>query len=182
MRVDFSRLLPMLKGSELYKRFRVISELEKYTLLTPPYSGDDVKELFARAQNELGFSFTIEYYWFLKCCDGGLLFTNHMYSVLAPEEPDDDLVEMNRFLRENDLIPEGTAAIGETNYGGYIVQCRSKEKAFGIWDADEGKYAAHFDSLYEWLDDVIEEAIYLLKEDSLFEIEEDDGQEESDGE
>ncbi len=174
MRVDFEKLLPLLRGSELYKRFRIIAEWEKYTLLTPPYAGDAVKELFGRAQQELAFRFVREYYWFLKCCDGGLLFSNHLYSLLAPDAPEDDLVEVNGFLRDSRLIPPGSAAIGETNYGGYIVQCESGRKAMGIWDPDEGAYVARFEDLYAWLDDAIREAEYLLANDALFEIEDED--------
>lgn len=171
MRVDLEALLPQIKGSELHKRFQQIAELEPYTLLTPPYTGDAVKELFARAQAELRVKLLTEYYWFLKCCDGGLLFTNHLYSLLAPDEAGDDLVSMNLFLREEQLIPGDSTALGETNYGGYIVQCGSGQKLMGIWDPSEGVYAARYDDFYGWLDDMIQEARYLLEHGGLFEIE-----------
>ena len=173
MRVDLEALLPLIEGSELHKRFQRIAELEKYTLLTPPYAGDAVKELFGRAQTELGTRLSTEYYWFLKCCDGGLLFTNHLFSLLAPDDEDDDLVSVNLFLREEQMIPEGSAAIGETNYGGYIVQCESGKKAMGIWDPSEETYVARYEDLYDWLDDMLQEAHYLLEHGGLFEIEDD---------
>lgn len=171
MRVDLDALLPQIEGSELHQRFQMIADLETYTLLTPPYAGGAVKELFVRAQAELGMKLSTEYYWFLKCCDGGLLFTNHLFSLLAPDEEDSDLVSMNLFLREEQLIPEGSAAIGETNYGGYIVQCVSGKKLMGIWDPSEEAYIARYEDLYGWLDDMLQEAHYLLAHGGLFEIE-----------
>jgi len=76
---------------------------------------------------------------------------------------------MNLYLRGAGLIPEGSAAVGETNYGAYIVQCASGRNAMGLWDA--GSYIARYDGMAEWLEDVLEEARFLLSEDALEEIE-----------
>ncbi|MBQ6594069.1 MAG: SMI1/KNR4 family protein [Clostridia bacterium] len=195
MRADLEAVLPMLdnpKGRKLHERIAAILELEKYTLLTPPYDDEAVKELFLRAQNELGFRFATEYYWFLKCCDGGLLFTNDMFSLLDPDDEDYDLVSANKYLREEGIIPPGTAAVGVTNYGAYIVQKAGGSPEMGIWnpayepeegeeeDPEAGTYLAEFADFYAFLDYVLEEARYLLEDDSLPEIEDTD--DEDDGE
>lgn len=54
MRTDIDELLRHICGTEMYKRFRIIAVLERYTLLTPPYEAAAVKELFLRAEQELG--------------------------------------------------------------------------------------------------------------------------------
>ncbi len=170
MRVDMQAVLTALKGSELLKYFREIGSMEKYTLLTPPYEAADVQDLVDRAQDLLGIRFSGGYGRFMRCCDGGLLFTNHLYSLLCPDDAGDDLVEMNRYLVREGLIPKGSVAIGETNYGAYIVQCASGRSAMGLWDCDQGKYIDRYESLAQWLEDVIEEARFLLAEDALEEI------------
>lgn len=184
MRVDMEQVLNLLKesakGSELYKRFRLIYEWEKYTLLMPPYEGNDVKKLFLRAQRELNADMCAEYFLFLQCCDGGLLFTNHLYGILEPEDEESDLVYVNTYLREEERIPAGTVAIGCTNYGAYILIDANGKKNMSIWDPEEEEYVNKYPNLYAWLDDMIEEAKYLLQEDALFEIEDDDEEYEDD--
>ena len=170
MRVDMQAVLASLKGSELLRYFREIESMEKYTLLTPPYEAADVRDLVDRAQDLLGVRFSSAYARFMQCCDGGLLFTNHLYSLLCPDDAGDDLVERNRHLVRDGLIPKNSAAIGETNYGAYIVQCASGRSAMGLWDCDQGEYIARYESLAQWLEDAIEEARFLLAEDALEEI------------
>ncbi len=172
MRVDMQAVLTALRGNELLRYFREIESMEKYTLLTPPYEAADASELLGRAQELLGVRFSSAYSRFMQCCDGGLLFTNHLYSLLCPDDAGDDLVEMNRHLIREGLIPKGSAAIGETNYGAYIVQCASGRNAMGLWDSDEGQYIARYENFALWLSDALEEARFLLEEDALEEIEE----------
>lgn len=182
MRLDFEMLLSMIKDSERYKemyeRFYAFSELEQYTLLTPPFKPDDVRELLTEAQKKLKFRFSQDYYLFLKCCDGGLLFTNALFSVCSPEDVNGDLTEMNLYLRQEGTIPKESAAIGMTNYGGWIVQRASGKNGMGIWDPDEGNgeggYVAQFDTFYDWLDDTVQEARYLMQTDALPVIEDPD--------
>jgi len=180
MRVDFDILLPLIKGTEMYKCFRKISELEKFTLLTPPYEPEDVKELVLRAQHELKIKVHRDYYWFLKCCDGGLLFTNFIYSILCPDDEESDFVSVNTYLREEERIPVGTAAIGTTNYGAYILIDAAGNSEMSLWDAEEEEYLAKYANLYEWLDDAVQEALFLLETDDLPEIYDDDEEEEED--
>ena len=172
MRVDMQAVQTALKGSELLKYFREIESMEKYTCLTPPYEATDAQELLRRAQELLGVRFSRLYARFMQCCDGGLLFTNHLYSLLCPDEAEDDLVEMNCYLQRESMIPQGSAAIGETNYGAYIVQCASGRNAMGLWDTDAGCYIARYENLGLWLSDALEEARFLIGEDALEEIEE----------
>lgn len=174
MRVDIDELLRRIRRKEMYKRFRIIAELERYTLLTPPYEAAAVKELFLRAEQELGVRLCSDYYHFLKCCDGGLLFTNELYSVLAPEDEESDLVEVNRYLREESRIPKGWVAIGCTNYGAYILVDAGGGKNMSLWDWTEEERLAEFDDLYAWLDDVLREALFLLSTDDLPAIDDED--------
>lgn len=167
MRVDMDELLRHIRGTEMYKRFRIIAELEQYTLLTPPYEAEAVKELFLQAERELDVKLCADYYHFLKCCDGGLLFTNELYSVLAPGDEESDLVEVNRYLRAESRIPEGWVAIGCTNYGAYILVDAGGGKRMSLWDWIEEKCLAEFEDLYAWLDDILREALFLLSTDDL---------------
>jgi hypothetical protein len=179
MRVDFEQMLKDLQGTELYKRFRVIAELEKYTLLTPPYTAETVKQLARDIQQELDFKLPNPYYWFMKCCDGGLLFTNQIYCLRAVNDDSDDMIGMNKLLRGKKLIPHGDTAIGETNYGAYIVLRQSKETPVALWDPHEETYIAEYEDFYAWMDDVIKEAFFLLSNDGLPEIVDDE--DEADG-
>ena len=172
MRVDLKAVAAALKGSGLLRYFREIEAMEKYTLLTPPYTQEDARELTQRAQDCLQMRFSGAYAQFMQCCDGGWLFTNQIYSLLCPDDAQDDLVEMNRFLRREGLIPAGSAAIGETNYGAYIVQCASGRNVMGLWNSDEQRYIARYEHFGLWLEDVLEEARFLLKENALEEFEE----------
>lgn len=175
MRADIDELLRHIRGTEMYKRFRIIAELERYTLLTPPYEAAAVKELFLRAEQELGGRLCADYYHFLKCCDGGLLFTNELYSILAPEDEESDLVGVNRYLREESRIPKGWVAIGCTNYGAYILTDAGGGKKMCLWDWTEEECLAEFDDLYAWLDDVLREALFLFSTDDLPTIDDEDG-------
>ena len=170
MRLDFDALLPLIRKDELYERFKVFAEMEKYTLLNPPYEKKVAVELIKKAQQELDFVFPKQYVKLMICCDGGLLFTNLIYSIYDPDNEEKDLVKTNKWLREGSVIPEGTVAIGMTNYGGYIVIQESREEKIGIWDSYEKEYAADFDTICDWLDDVIEEAWYIQKSGGLQEI------------
>lgn len=175
MRADLERAYKNLKedqNKDFYTRLKRIIELENYTLLTPPYKKEDVDELFEKAQQELNFIFSKDYYRFLRVCDGGLLFTNTFYSLLNSDN-DDDIVSMNNYLHEENIIPEGTVAIGETNYGAFFVQKKSGGREFGLWDpedVDNNGYIADFSDFDALLDDIIDEAKYLLEEGSLSEI------------
>ena len=174
MRADIEEAYECLKENQdeqFHERLKKILELEKYTLLTPPYEKEAVDELFEKAQQELNFKFTKDYYRFLRICDGGLLFTNTFFSILNPDDENDDLVSVNQYLHEENIIPEEAIAIGETNYGAYFVQKRSGEKEFGIWDPENESYIANYNDFNELLDDVINEANYLLEDGSLYEIE-----------
>ena len=198
MRANLAEVLPLLnkneKGQALYQRISQIHELEQYTLLTPPYDDQAIKELFQRAKTELNFNFSTDYYWFLKCCDGGLLFTNDLFSLLNPDDEDDDLVSVNQYLREEGIIPAGAAAIGVSNYGAYFVQKASGKKAMGLWlpkyenendeeeDPDAGSYIADFEDFYAFLDYVLDEAKYLMEDDSLPVIHDPDDDEDEDEE
>jgi len=181
MRVDMNELLQRIRGTEMFKRFRIISELEKYTLLTPPYEASAVKELFLRAEQELDARLCSDYYHFLKCCDGGLLFTNQLYSVLAPEDEESDLVSVNRYLRQEKRIPDRRVAIGCTNYGAYILVDASGGRDMWLWDWLEEEYVNEFPDLYAWLDDVVQEALFLLSTDDLPAIDDEDAEDEDGG-
>ena len=166
----YSRL-GKLQDEKFHKRLLKIYELENYTLLTPPYEIKGIKELFKRMHKELDFEFSQEYYRFIRICDGGILFTNTFYSILNPDDPDDDMVSVNKYFHDEEFIPQGTMAIGETNYGAYFVQKKSGKNTFGIWNPEEGDYIANFRDFNALLDYVIIEAEHLLKENALFEIE-----------
>lgn len=167
MRVDFQQLLPHLGDSAMGKRIAQIAELEQYTLLNPPYDKDDVQELGLRAQEALKARLPDSYFLLMKCFDGGLLFTNDLFSLYAPEEPEMDLVSANRELWDEGLIPRDKFAFAMTNYGDYYLLSRGGGPEVTQWDMEENKASHTFPDLLAWLDDVLNEARYLLKEDSL---------------
>ena len=175
MRVDLEAACELLKDEigNLYPIFQKIIELEKYTLLEPPYRNEYKIKHFERAQQELNFKFVKDYYRFLVICDGGQLFLHTFYSIYNPDDENSDIVEVNNYLHETEAIPDDAVAIGETNYGAYFVQKKSGRKGFGLWEPTEG-YIADYDDFNDLLVDLVNEAEYLLEEDSLFEYEDDD--------
>lgn len=191
MRVDFEVILERLskagaKAAKLRERIAKIADLEEYTLLLPPFETDWVKKLILAAQNPemLAFKFPAAYVNFMQCCDGGWLFENQIFSLDDEEDEDNDLITVNMYYRDENMLPEGTVCIGRTNYGAFIVI--KPDGSMGLWELDEG-YIANFDDLYAWLDDVLAEADYLLKEGVLTPIEdldeddEDEDEEEDNG-
>lgn len=184
MRVDFDSVLNALsRGGEiadpLKKRIEKIAELEDYTLLAPPFRPSRVKQLIQAAQDPemLNFRFPRAYLIFMQCCDGGWLFTNQIFSLDDVKDEDNDLITVNMYYRDEQMIPEGTVAIGRTNYGAFIVI--RPDGTMGLWDLDEERYVAEYADFYEWLDDVLNEAYFLLKSNDLPRIEDDDEDEET---
>lgn len=59
-----------------------IARLERCTLLTPPCVAEKAAHLLrvAQSQKALDFRFANDYDWFMRCCDGGLSFTNRSFS------------------------------------------------------------------------------------------------------
>lgn len=184
MRVDLDAVLTDLKEAgarldPLRERMERIARLEEYTLLAPPYVAEKAAHLLRVAQNKeaLDFRFTNDYYWFMCCCDGGLLFTNQIFSLDDREDEDNDLIMANLYYREEGMIPKGCVCIGRTNYGAFIVIRPGPKGEMALWDMEEEQYIAEFDDLYGWLDDVLNEAEYLLETDDLPVIEDDDDEE-----
>ena len=171
-RVDLDVLLPMVKGHYFEPFFKEVARLEKYTLLLVPYEEDGVRYYAKHAQEALKIKMQNDYFLLLKCFDGGLLFTNTLYSVYCPDDEDNDLVQRNLYLREEGLIPANSFAIGETNYGAYIILRGDGTKPVRIWEPDEngGHVEAEFADLTEWLMDTVNEAKYLMQDGSLPEI------------
>ena len=167
MRVDFQQLLPYLAGSELGKRMAQIAELEQYTLLSPPFAEQDVRELALRAEKALGARFPDAYFHLMKCFNGGLLFSNELFSLYAPDEPEMDLVTANRELWAESLIPGDRFAIAMTNYGDYYLLSKNGSPEVIQWDMEENKEFRAFPDLLSWLDDLLTEARFLLKDGSL---------------
>lgn len=175
MRLDMDELLKKIQGTELGKRFAQIRALEKHTLLMPPYALPDLKQLVARAQKELNATFIKPYCHLLMCCDGGALFTTDMFSVYDTENDDNDIVTINQYLWEEGLIPERYVAIAMEDYGDYVCINRDgKSEQVVIWGVDERVDDAVFDSVCAWLDDEINKAKYLLADDLLPTIEDDE--------
>ena len=179
MRVDFDVILERLnnagdKAAKLRERMEKIAALEDYTLLLPPFNAKRVRELILAAQHPemLAFRFPAAYVNFMQCCDGGRLFTDRLFSLDDAENEDNDLITANLDLRDADAIPEGTVAVGVTNYGAYIVI--RPDGSLGLWDMDEEAYNEEYDDLYAWLDDALEIAGSMIEHGTLCVIEDDD--------
>ena len=160
MRVDLGIILKLLekngeKGAKLHERIAKIAELEQYTLLTPPYNAQRVKHLIAVAEDQeaLGFKFPKAYVNLMQCFDGGWLFTDRLFSLDDEDNEENDLILENLALRDADAIPEGTVAVGVTNFGAYIVI--RPDGSIGLWDMDEEAYCEEYDDLYAWLDEML---------------------------
>lgn len=182
MRVDFESVLRTLtkngeKVRALKERIEEIAKLEEYTLLLPPYKPARAKQLLMAAQNQemLNFKFPRPYVWFMQCCDGGWLFTNQIFSLDDEEDKDNDLISVNLYYRDEKMIPENTVAIGRTNYGAFILI--RADQTMALWDLEEEAFIAEYADVYEWLDDALNEAHYLLESGDLPMIEEVDNDE-----
>ena len=187
MRVDFEVILERLnkagdKAAKLRERIAKIADLEEYTLLLPPYNAKRVKELILAAQHPemLAFRFPAAYVNFMQCCDGGRLFTDQLFSLDDAEDEDNDLITANFDLRDAEAIPEGTVAIGVTNYGAYIVI--RPDGTMGLWDMDEEAYNDEYDDLYAWLDEMLAIAQSMIEHGTLRVIEDDDDADDDDDE
>ena len=185
MRVDFDVILELLahagsKAAKLRERMEKIAAMEAYTLLLPPYNAQRVRELILAAQHPemLAFRFPAAYVNFMQCCDGGRLFTDQLFSLDDAENEDNDLITANLDLRDAEVIPEGTVAVGVTNYGAYIVI--RPDGSMGLWDADEEAYNAEYGDLYAWLDDALAMAGDMLEHGTLRVIDDDDDDAEED--
>lgn len=185
MRVDFDVILERLahagsKAAKLRERMEKIAAMEAYTLLLPPYNAQRVRELILAAQHRemLAFRFPAAYVNFMQCCDGGRLFTDQLFSLDDAENEDNDLITANLDLRDAEVIPEGTVAVGVTNYGAYIVI--RPDGSMGLWDADEEAYNAEYGDLYAWLDDALAMAGDMLEHGTLRVIDDDDDDAEED--
>lgn len=184
LKLDFKALLSEIGSRDADEKKRAMAgwfgsvfSMEQYTRLFPPFREHALDTLIARVQDWLQTEISDDYRLFLKCCNGGLLFTNQVFSLCSPWDIDNDLTRRNQDLWNDGMIPRDTIAVAQTNYGAYVLMKRAGGTPMCIWDPIEERELASFGSFYEWLDDVLEEARFLMKEGDLpviYDQEEDD--------
>ena len=177
--IDFEMLLTVIKGSKWESAFKKIAELKRYTRLAAPYVLQDLKAIVNDVQEALSAKLTRDYCQLLQCIDGGWLFTTWMYSIYDPEDENNDLVSINLYLWENSLIPDELLAIAQADFGDYIcIRRDGSSHEVIIWNPEESESSDDDASILAWLDTEIDRAKYLLGEDLLPEL----GDEEEDEE
>ncbi len=181
--VDLEKVLSRLNNQQTpyAKWLKTILSLEDYTLLQAPYEPEAVDEILSNVRKELKIiSLPKEYQMMAMSFDGGYLFSDTIYSIYNPDDPDDDLCEKNKYLWIEEMLPSEWVAFGETNYGAYICFSRKGDNRVIFWDPveDGGSEINSFDSFHSWMDFCIWQAKELKKDGSLTnyrQMEEDDG-------
>jgi len=169
--IDFEVLLTVIKGSKWEPSFKKIAELENYTRLFAPYELPDLKELVGDAQKALGAKLPRDYCQLLQCVDGGWLFTTWMFSIYDPEDEDNDLVSVNLYLWENSLIPDDLLAIAQADFGDYVcIRRDGSSDEVTLWNPEENESSDEDPNLPTWLETEIDRAKYLMNEDLLPEL------------
>ena len=174
MRLDFDALQSRLKEGALRNAFARIIRLEDYTLLNPPFVQGTVCKLVERAQQKLNAHFPADYVALMMCCDGGLLFTTEVFSLLS-DDNEVDLVQVNTNLWTDRIVPERYLAIAMVNYGDYVALDRDGGTGtLTLWDVERKRPAGTWPDINSWLNEEIDNAATLIEQGVLLPIESDD--------
>ena len=114
---------------------------------------------------------------FLKIFDGGLLFTTTMLSMR-----DQEAGKFNRLLTFGEIndpafkkengIPEEIVIFAMTNYGNYYCYVSGEKEGWVYeWEAGENALLVKWDSFAQWLDEQIDFAVSLIRDDLLDPVE-----------
>jgi len=115
-----------------------------------------------------------EYLAWMSVCGGGYLFDTVLLSI---EEYDneldlsfDTLQELNAEESKNSFgIPNRYFIIAIRSYGDPICLSRSDKKVH-LWDCEEGRFTAEWESFYDFLIDEISSSLELIANGDLFPI------------
>jgi len=166
MKIDV-KLFEKCSDAKLKKVLERLVELEKYCLLQ---KGDistyaDVFDTIGKMPNQLKE-------W-LKVFDGGYLFSESMFFSNKYKDETLTFAKMNSPEFKKELgIDEDVICFGRTNYGAYY--CFAQDEDIDViyeWDCEEGGPVLKWDTFADWLNERIDDALELLKEGSLLEIE-----------
>lgn len=181
--VDLEKVLARLsnQNTPFAQWLKSIQQLEDYTMLEAPYEPEAVAEILHDIQQELGIkAWPNEFQLMVLSFDGGYLFSDTVYSIYNPDDPDYDLCQKNKELWESGMLPADWVAFAETNYGAYICFPRQGGSRVIFWDPTEegGSEINSFDSFRNWMDFCLWQANELKKDDALLnyrQMEDEDG-------
>ncbi len=140
-----------------------IKQLDKYHLLRNCEHPSKKLEELPASMNE--------YVKWMKCCDGGYLFST---SLLSFDGYDQDLhQEFNTFDAVNSKenystygLPDGFFIIALLNYGDPVCMT-SKDKKVRLWGTEENMFITTWNSFADYLGDELNEAIDMVHNGSL---------------
>lgn len=115
-----------------------------------------------------------EYVKWMKCCDGGYLFST---TLLSFDGYDQNMnLEFNTFEAVNSKenyssfgLPDGFYIIALFNYGDPVCMT-SKDEKVRLWGAEEGEFITIWESFADYLGDELNTAIDMINNGSLYPI------------